>query len=713
MAKIETLVDDFSAGNVNWEALTAVVAPMYTFTGGHIQYEVGGVGPIAAGMETVSDFDFTDSWFSIELIDYAFPSATNAVYYQAIAAHPDTSHLQYYIFLYYDPSTDTVNISDSLSNAAIIANPGVPIVIASRHINTSSTISLSYSLDSGASWIDVGTQPSTMDNTPVRLLMFSQGSGDAISELVRLDNFNAYEPAIPVIPLVFAVPVSFATASIIPPMMPIRVPVARATVTGHPHINIIYNGIFINMESLHADATVTVPVAGTGIHLGINLFIPARADATVTGIPYTGIAYGAPEYLIGPALINARALAPTISFSEGTIFTSIPAANVQADAVDVSFHVGPFVPGDLYNFPLRIYGLGGSVTYDMTSMTTDSHDAIGFGTYPRTIWIDYDADAPSTVTISTDYAGSFAMGFVQPEDPIDTFPWSFIDSVIGGTPVTLDVNTGKTRIWIGTDASAGTFSLTWTATPTLGGLLMDIKSPILDRTPDNLTVSVLGGTPDEHFKFVWSPPASTLIPSSTARPITLADVKSDPEGNLLTGTIPLPPVFHGNYVLEVIGLQSGKVATANFTILNDPLPQDSESDDVDPVAQPGTKWFWDDARGHTWEMESNPTAATRVVFPKNLTAERTTSGSGQHIVWQGIVPTIDWSFNGTLLDEAEYEQFEFFLALNRKFYITNQKGVTYIVTLKSFEPKPHKNQSNFWTFDYSCTAIVYGTKGGE
>jgi hypothetical protein len=106
-------------------------------------------------------------------------------------------------------------------------------------------------------------------------------------------------------------------------------------------------------------------------------------------------------------------------------------------------------------------------------------------------------------------------------------------------------------------------------------------------------------------------------------------------------------------------------------------------------------------------MQYNPDRMTTPVSRKVLTPERTTAGTGQHIIWQGARPAVQWSFNGTVMSQSEYEELEYFYDLNRRFYITDHRNRTFVVTMKSLNATPRKNGNNFWTFDYEVNCLLF------
>lgn len=360
--------------------------------------------------------------------------------------------------------------------------------------------------------------------------------------------------------------------------------------------------------------------------------------------------------------------------------------------------LGTFVPGDPFAAPFYISGAG-TASYDMTSMTlqpgepTTAHD--------RSLWIRYRADSPVTATFAATSADPFVME-VFDGDSLDTLAVSKT-----GSTVTQDINTGYTYVRL-TSSTNTDIDLDWSYVLRAGGLMIDILTPEIERTPHDVNVSVIGGFGSEEIRFTWSPSVSDLIPGTTSRPITLATIRSDTEGNILIGTLPIPAVYKGTYTILAKGLTSNYSASETFKVLADPLPSDSDPDDVTPETVIGVNWFFDDGAGHTWAMELNPTNMRSIVFPKVYMTQRTTSGDGQNHIYQGTVAAKDWGFTGTLMNQDEYDELVYFYSLDRKFYVTTHRGDTLIVTFRALDVTPKKNGDNFNTWSYSADVLLFG-----
>lgn len=390
-----------------------------------------------------------------------------------------------------------------------------------------------------------------------------------------------------------------------------------------------------------------------------------------------------------PLTVSLGPLPPTITIIPGQIIFEM---------MDFDPIVGAFVLGDPFQSPFDIRE-SGTATYDMTDMTlqtgepTTAHD--------RSAWVRYTADGPMTATFTATSADPFTLEVFEGGALAD-----LVEAQTGAT-VTQDINTGHTYLRL-TSSTDTDITLDWSYVLRIGGLMMDVLTPEIDLTPADVQVSVIGGFGSEEIKFTWSPSVSDLIPGATSRPITLATIRSDTEGNILLGTLPIQPVYHGTYTITAKGLSSGYSAVGTFKVLNDPLPQDSDPNDVAPEEVVGVNWFFDDAAGHTWAMDINPSTMESIVFPKAYLAERSTSGDGQNIIWQGTVAAKDWGFAGVLFSQAEQDELLYYYNLDRKFYITTHRGQTLIVTFVSLDITPKKNQNNFWTWQYTGKLFLFG-----
>lgn len=434
------------------------------------------------------------------------------------------------------------------------------------------------------------------------------------------------------------------------------------------------------------------------------------ATVTVTALPHDSVTLGDFEVTFAPAVIQAIAV-PPLSVSLGP---ANPVIEVLPAMVDVSVStfvngiVGTVIVGDPFYYPWTIVE-GGSQDFDMTDMTEGDEDIDVDVTLPRTQWFRYYSPLPAELTINFDSTEDYRVTVYQ-GTTLDELAVDETHTASGPLTLTLNVITGYTYFSLHSDTDDD-IEVDWTYVPVDTDLMIDAFNPVIDTTPHTLLVAVQGADASESLRFTWSPPNSTLIPSSTPRPITLATITSDFEGNLYIGSIPIPSVYAGTYTLNVEGVTSHKTSAVAFQVLSNPLPEDDSDDDAEPVEQLTLKWLWDDGAGHTWVMTNNPDSMLTVVAPKMLTAERTTSGAGQHVIWQGATPAVDWGFRGTVLSDDDYAEFEYFYNLDRKFYITTHRNITFVVTFRNLDMQPKKNGSNFWTFDYNAQLLLFGTKG--
>jgi hypothetical protein len=450
------------------------------------------------------------------------------------------------------------------------------------------------------------------------------------------------------------------------------------------------------------DYNVLEPTAGGGGGGGLTVDLTAMdpAEVTVTAIPYDSITLGDPEVRFTPAIVSVLARAPlSIVLGPGAPIVDVLPAQVNVVASGPNPIVGTFEIGDPFSYPIVIRE-SGSGTYDLDGFTVETDEPALSGGFNQSMWIAYQADVPMQLTITASSTDDFMMELFDGED-FDT-----LSLLASGDTIVADINSGLTYIRLTTDEDA-VVDLVWTYDSVANDLMMDVLTPLIDRTPDTVRVSVIGGTGGESIRFTWSPPVSTLIPGTTTRPITLATVTSDFEGNILTATLPLPAAPAGTYIIEARGVTSGRASNGTFKILNAPLAAESGGTPSEPVASMSVKWLWDDGVESAWIMTRNPDSMTSPLKIKVLSPERSTSGSGQHIIWNGATPAVDWSFKGVIFSLAEREHLEYYYSLNRKFWITTHRNVRYTVTMKSLEMTPKRNGSNFETWEYTANLFIY------
>ncbi len=726
MARIDTFVKDFDDNDLSdWEDVTSSlgIAPTgsLTATGGEIEVVLAATSLEARLYAHEDSFDLTDgAWYSLEISDY--DSATGSGSYYPVyvgAVHSAFSSLSI-VAIQYFPGTDTLTFqsfvaSASAGSVAGVANPGVPIVLG--WMRSGNTAYVSYSDDSGMSWTQLFTYDMTATATAAnasvwRPLMGAFSSTPSSGMTVHFDNFNVYEPP--------------------SPPLEISVPVSVVDVNADPRVRIIVGPILATDLS-----AVVVPVVETNavpydsILLGILVDLTGAdpAEVEVEGVAYDSIGYGPFYVTFTPATPIVRAVAPlSIELSEAdpTIDVQPAILNVGCPTATLSPIVGTFVVGDYFQYPWEIYE-SGLLVLDMTGIreyTVNPEDYGGFWNIPqapRKGWLRYYTDTPGELTITGSSDEDWLIVSYEEDEYMELgFELPIMNQSIGVlTPdsidqpsMTIDVNSGWTYFSVHSDTD-DPITILWNFVPSSPQLMLEALDSSLERTPDVLTIALQGADRNEPVRFTWSPPVSDLISAGLGRPITLATITSDPEGNIHIGSLELPAAYAGTYTVRAEGTLSGKWGEVTFVIEYDPLPQDANQTAPDPIESLTLKWLWDDAYlpdRHTWVMERNPDTMSSLVKAKVLTPERTTSNGGQHVIWQGITPAKDWSFSGIILNEGEFRELEFFYNLNRKFYITTHRNKTYIVTFKSLDVKPKKNADNFWTFEYNATMILFGEK---
>lgn len=691
MAKIETLVDTFEDLD-NWEDALVSNASI-TAAGGYLSCNADASNDTHYMLTRTSatDHTFDNTWMTIECWDYAH-SSQSLTLTGILGVCDNFSNVLLAAMLEYMPGTNEIDFKDGSGTVhATIPNPAGSIYLA-VDLDSINGYTLYYSIDAGDNWVDFYT--GTYDTEfalPHHAIAGALTIGPGPFS-VLLDNFNVVE-----FPHVSG-PIS------------IDVDPAAITVEADPRVRVLLGPYHVEDIS-DATANITVTVNLDDPLLGIKIPVDP-ATVTVEAVPFDSITFGPPTISFTPAQVQVT-VNPPLSIELGEADPVIEVITADVDVV-VNLDdpiVGAFVVGNPFAYPHTIIE-SGSQAFDMTGMDFEagegdpSLDSYTFLPWLKTQWIKYVSQTPAQLTIT--HSGTDDYG-------IQAFEGTSLDNLIeiGRTtdttgPLVVDINSGVTYIRISTSTEAETVTLTWSYIPSAPPLFMDVLSPTLEYTPDTVTVAVQGGAPNEDITFIWSPPVSDLISGATPRPITITSISADFEGNILVGSLEIPAVYAGTYTITATGEDSGRQATGSFIVLNDPLDQDAEEDATEPVASITVRWLWDDGRGHTWIMPKNPDRMTSVIKKKTLLAEHTTAGAGQHIIWQGATPATSWSFNGTITTEDEYDELVFFHSLNRKFYITDHRNRTFIVTSRSLQMTPRKNSDNFWTFDYTMDCFLYG-----
>lgn len=687
MAKIHSFSDTF-ANFTNWEDGLVVDASVGASGGlftGSINSSTGSHYAIARLIDT--SYELNDTWMTVECVDYV--QAGQSGVYSFLGIMDDFNNPIAGMLMSYEEGTDEIVFRDLAGSPLdTIPNPGTSIHLA-LDLDETDGYTAHYSLDGGDNWVQFHN--STYD------IVFGQPHHAGIGFLVigtgpftlTQDNFNV------------------ATFPHSTPPIEIDVDPAEVTAIADPRIRVLV-GPYLTVDAPAAEITVAVLLEDPLLTIKISV---DPAEITVVAEPYDSITFGAPYVTFTPAQIQVTVNPPlSIDLGEADPVIEVITANVDVAVNLEEPIVGTFVIGNPFAYPHTIIESGSQV-FDMNGMNFElgeadpELDSYTFLPWTKTQWIKYVSQTPAQLTVN--HTGGSTYG-------IQAFDGTSLEDLIeiGRTtdvegPLVVDINSGVTYIRISTSTEATTVTLTWSYVPSYPPLFMDILTPEIDYSPDSITVSIQGGDSGEDIQFVWAPPVSDLITGATPRPITLTTISSDFEGNILVGSLEIPAVYAGDYTLTATGLTSGRQATGSFTVLNDPLDQDTEEEAVEPVASLTVHWLWDDGNGHTWIMPKNPERMTSVIKKKALLAERTTAGIGQHIIWQGATPALSWSFNGTITTEDEYDELVFFHSLNRKFYITDHRNRTFIVTVRSLQMTPRRNSDNFWTFDYEVNCFMY------
>lgn len=236
-------------------------------------------------------------------------------------------------------------------------------------------------------------------------------------------------------------------------------------------------------------------------------------------------------------------------------------------------------------------------------------------------------------------------------------------------------------------------------------LAATIVEPELERAPGVITVGVAAGYPDTATEFYIN---GVLVHTQ----------ESDSEGNLLSVPIVIPDTYAaGTYALTVT--QAGAIASApvEFTILEDPVPDEvGPGEDVPPaVPQVVARWeFQDPITGGlgTYVFPNNPSSWVTPYYERTLTAHHTVARDGQYHLIEGQERVIEWSFSGVCTTQAMYEALVAFGGLQRRFYVVDHRGRAWVSTFTNVDTRPRlrSNVNNVltdWLMDYTVEVTSY------
>jgi hypothetical protein len=257
------------------------------------------------------------------------------------------------------------------------------------------------------------------------------------------------------------------------------------------------------------------------------------------------------------------------------------------------------------------------------------------------------------------------------------------------------------------DDPTHTVFLDWALGAATSGLSMRVRVPEMDWTPNNLLVSIQGAEPGATIRFTFNPPVSTYQPSMITRPIVLAEITADNEGNIFVAMLPIPAVPTGHYRVKAFDVDDpDNVVEGAFAVLYDPL--DYEDTPTPPVEGDlsGDRWRIYVGDEPFYEMPRSPQSMSNIVFPKNYTPDPVVAHSGQAQIWHGPKIAIPFSFSGFCLSKTEYEELKAIMLPTRIFVIRDHRNRKLVVAPKKFDATYRRNGNNFETWEYRADCML-------
>lgn len=371
--------------------------------------------------------------------------------------------------------------------------------------------------------------------------------------------------------------------------------------------------------------------------------------------------------------------------------------------------VGTVVAGDLFDNPIALSESGGSFNANLstTTLTTGEPDANGA---THTQWFSLSPSIAGSITIhgsDTDFSYTIEhfsgtvldeLELVQQADyivSVSTAEGELIQAVSAIGPHYFRIR--GYNLAAGTDSSV---HFVYTFGERLPELVVEVNTPVLQQTPANVLVSVVNAEPGEDVTF-------ELIGYGV-----LLTQAADDSGIIQSASIPLPELAAGTYSLRSTGVTSGRFDddSVQVTLSSDAAPTGPTADiPVVPVVQVGVrKWVVQDpTTAISYTFPINPTRMAAPHAPRFVEIEQTTAPDGTTHIWEGAGRAHTWSFEGFCNTQAFYEALQDYTALQNRLYLIDHRNRAWVVSFESFDPTMKKNGSNYWTCDYTVSALIF------
>jgi hypothetical protein len=257
------------------------------------------------------------------------------------------------------------------------------------------------------------------------------------------------------------------------------------------------------------------------------------------------------------------------------------------------------------------------------------------------------------------------------------------------------------------DTPSNRVTLDWSLGPPASGLAMRIRTPEIDWTPNNVLASIQGANPGATIRFTFNPPVSVYQPSIVSRPIVLAEITADNEGNIFLANLPIPPVPTGHYRIKAFDVDNSSVVVEGaFVVLYDPLDYEDAPTPPAPDEVTGDRWKIYVPGEDAYEMPRSPVSMSNVTFPKNYSPEPVVAHDGTSLIWQGPRVAIPFSFSGFCLSKEEYDVLKNVMNNSRIFSVRDHRNRRLVLAPVHLDAQYRRNGNNFETWEYRAECML-------
>lgn len=117
----------------------------------------------------------------------------------------------------------------------------------------------------------------------------------------------------------------------------------------------------------------------------------------------------------------------------------------------------------------------------------------------------------------------------------------------------------------------------------------------------------------------------------------------------------------------------------------------------------------DGADPATYTVALNPNKmSSPYAAPRAITIKTTTSVGGQPLIWEGQTPPTEWTFSGTILDQAHFDALNVWREKTSVTTITDHYGRTWTVYWEDFQATPSPASAFPYKHDYTAKVLVLG-----